>query len=79
MYRSPEVNERGEKGDTDGYQVAISGRLGYDIAPEASSPWHLSPFVSTDFAKVEVDGYSENSADGRESQPHQGPGIAGQL
>ncbi|MBN3862365.1 autotransporter domain-containing protein [Pseudomonas frederiksbergensis] len=57
------VNERGEKGDTDGYLVAIGGRLGYDIAPEASSPWHLSPFVSADFAKVEVDGYSENGAD----------------
>jgi outer membrane lipase/esterase len=57
------VNERGEKGDTDGYLVAFSGRLGYDIAPEASSPWHLSPFVSADFAKVEVNGYSENGAD----------------
>ena len=57
------VNERGEKGDTDGYLVAFSGRVGYDIAPMASSPWHLSPFVSADFAKVEVDGYSENGAD----------------
>ncbi|MBL0795620.1 esterase EstP [Pseudomonas sp. B7] len=57
------VNERGEKGDTDGYVLAFSGRVGYDIAPEASSPWHLSPFVSADFAKVEVDGYSENGAD----------------
>ncbi|MBK5377057.1 autotransporter domain-containing protein [Pseudomonas sp. TH43] len=57
------VNERGEKGDTDGYVLAIGGRVGYDIAPEASSPWHLSPFVSADFGKVEVDGYSENGAD----------------
>lgn len=57
------VNERGEKGDTDGYVLAFNGRVGYDIAPEASSPWHLSPFVSADFAKVEVDGYSENGAD----------------
>ncbi|MDI2141694.1 MULTISPECIES: esterase EstP [unclassified Pseudomonas] len=57
------VNERGEKGDTDGYVLAIGGRIGYDIAPEASSPWHLSPFVSADFGKVEVDGYSEKGAD----------------
>ncbi|MDI2592325.1 autotransporter domain-containing protein [Pseudomonas sp. 681] len=57
------VNERGEKGDTDGYVLAFSGRLGYDIAQQVSSPWHLSPFVSADFSKVEVDGYSENGAD----------------
>ena len=57
------ANERGEKGDTDGYVLAIGGRVGYDIAPEASSPWHLSPFVSADFGKVEVDGYSEKGAD----------------
>lgn len=57
------VNERGEKGDTDGYVLAISGRLGYDIAQQASSPWHLSPFVSADFGKTEVDGYSEKGAD----------------
>ncbi|MFW0759069.1 esterase EstP [Pseudomonas sp. H11T01] len=57
------VNERGEKGDTSGYVLGISGRLGYDIAQQASSPWHLSPFVSADFAKVEVDGYSEDGAD----------------
>jgi len=57
------VNERGEKGDTDGYVLAISGRIGYDIAQQASSPWHLSPFVSADFGKTEVDGYSEKGAD----------------
>jgi len=57
------VNERGEKGDTSGYVLGISDRLGYDIAQQASSPWHLSPFVSADFAKVKVDGYSENGAD----------------
>ncbi|MFJ2713737.1 esterase EstP [Pseudomonas sp. NPDC087346] len=57
------VNERGEKGDTDGYVLAISGRIGYDIAPLASSPWHLSPFISADFGKTEVNGYSENGAD----------------
>jgi outer membrane lipase/esterase len=57
------VNERGEKGDTDGYVLAASARIGYDIAPLASSPWHLSPFISADFGKTEVDGYSENGAD----------------
>ncbi|SEM77229.1 outer membrane lipase/esterase [Pseudomonas sp. ok272] len=57
------ANERGEKGDTSGTVLAASARVGYDIAPEASSPWHLSPFVSADFAKVQVDGYSENSND----------------
>ena len=54
------ANERGEKGDTSGYVEAFSARLGYDIAQQASSPWHLSPFVSADFSKVEVDGYSED-------------------
>jgi len=57
------VNERGEKGDTSGYVEAFSARLGYDIAQQASSPWHLSPFVSADFAKVQVDGYSEDGSD----------------
>ncbi|MGE8189301.1 esterase EstP [Pseudomonas sp. NPDC086278] len=57
------VNERGEKGDTSGYVEAFSARIGYDIAQQASSPWHLSPFVSADFSKVKVDGYSENGAD----------------
>ncbi|MBC2689405.1 esterase EstP [Pseudomonas kielensis] len=54
------VNERGEKGDTSGTVLAASGRIGYDIAQQASSPWHLSPFLSADFAKVKVDGYSED-------------------
>ncbi|MGF6165915.1 outer membrane lipase/esterase [Pseudomonas sp. 2725] len=54
------VNERGEKGDTSGYVEAFSARVGYDIAQQASSPWHLSPFVSADFSKVQVDGYSED-------------------
>lgn len=57
------ANERSEKGDTSGTVLAASARVGYDIAPEASSPWHLSPFVSADFAKVQVDGYSEKSND----------------
>lgn len=57
------VNERGEKGDTSGDVLAFSARVGYDIAQQASSPWHLSPFVSADYARVKVDGYSEDGAD----------------
>lgn len=52
----------GEKGDTKGDLWAFSTRAGYDIAQSAASPWHLSPFVSADYARVEVDGYSENGA-----------------
>ncbi|AZD02892.1 esterase EstP [Pseudomonas chlororaphis] len=56
-------NERGEKGDTSGDVLAFSARLGYDIAQQASSPWHLSPFISADYARVKVDGYSEDGND----------------
>ncbi len=55
------VNNRAEKGDTDGDLLAFSARLGYDIA-QPGSQWHLSPFISADYAKVEVDGYSEEGA-----------------
>lgn len=54
------VSEAQEKGDTDGHLWAFSSRLGYDIA-QPGSEWHLSPFISADYAKVEVDGYSEKS------------------
>lgn len=52
---------RNEKGDTDGHLWSLSGRVGYDIAQSADNQWHLSPFVSADYARVEVDGYSEDS------------------
>jgi outer membrane lipase/esterase len=52
---------RSEKGDTDGDLWSLSGRVGYDIAQTPDSPWHLSPFVSADYARVEVDGYAEDS------------------
>lgn len=52
---------RGEKGDTTGDLWSLSGRLGYDIA-QPGSQWHLSPFVSAEYARVEVDGYSENGS-----------------
>ncbi|NIE76713.1 autotransporter domain-containing protein [Pantoea sp. Ap-967] len=54
------VNERSEKGDTDGEAWAMSGRLGYNLAAD-SSPWQLAPFISADYARVKVDGYDEKS------------------
>ena len=54
------VSEGAEKGDTDGHLWAFSTRIGYDIA-QPGSEWHLSPFVSADYASVDVDGYSEKS------------------
>lgn len=54
------VNERSEKGDSDGEAWAVSTRLGFNLA-EHSSNWQLSPFISADYARVKVDGYSEKS------------------
>ena len=54
------VNDRSEKGDTDGEAWALTGRLGYNLAAE-SSPWQLAPFISADYARVKVDGYDEKS------------------
>lgn len=54
------VNDRSEKGDTDGEAWAVSGRLGYNLAADASA-WQLAPFISADYARVKVDGYDENS------------------
>ena len=55
------ITERSEKGDSDGDLWAVSGRVGYDIA-QPGSEWHLSPFLSADYARVEVDGYTEDGA-----------------
>ena len=52
------IAEGSEKGDTDGEIWGASARLGFDLAG-ASSSWHLSPFISADYAHVEVNGYSE--------------------
>jgi len=54
------VNDRSEKGDTDGEAWAVTARLGYNLAAE-SSRWQLAPFVSADYARVKVDGYDEKS------------------
>ena len=47
-----------EKGQADGHLRALSARLGYDIA-QASAPWQLSPFISADYSRVEVNRYEE--------------------
>ncbi|QLC73457.1 autotransporter domain-containing protein [Pseudomonas sp. LPB0260] len=52
------IAERSEKGDTDGQLWALSGRLGYDLA-NAGTGWRVSPFISADYARVDVDGYRE--------------------
>lgn len=51
--------KRTEEGDTDGSLWAFTGRFGYDIA-QPGSQWHLSPFISADYARVELDGYAED-------------------
>ncbi|MCF5708355.1 autotransporter domain-containing protein [Pseudomonas syringae] len=55
------VSQGQEKGDTDGEMWAVSARVGFDIAGTASR-WHLSPFISADYAHIDVDGYSEEGA-----------------
>ncbi|MFO2462258.1 autotransporter domain-containing protein [Pseudomonas sp. 15FMM2] len=55
------VSEGAEKGDTDGWLWSLSGRVGYDIA-QPGSEWHLSPFLSADYSRVEVEGYSEKDS-----------------
>ncbi|ARU87768.1 esterase EstP [Pseudomonas sp. M30-35] len=57
------ANERGEQGDTSGGVLAFSARLGYNIAQQTRSPWYLSPFISADYARTKVDGYSEDGSD----------------
>lgn len=54
------VNERSEKGDTDGQAWAVTGRVGFDLA-QPGSQWQLAPFLSADYARVKVDGYDERS------------------
>lgn len=53
--------KRTESGDTDGDIWGASARVGYDIA-QPGSEWHLSPFLSGDYARVNVDGYTEDGS-----------------
>ena len=55
------IAQRSEKGDSDGQLWALSGRLGYDLA-NADTGWRVSPFISADYARVDVDGYREDGA-----------------
>lgn len=52
------INQRSEKGDTNGELWAFSARVGYNLAAPGSQ-WSLSPFISADYARVKVDGYEE--------------------
>ncbi|SFM56912.1 autotransporter domain-containing SGNH/GDSL hydrolase family protein [Halopseudomonas yangmingensis] len=52
------ITQRAEKGDTDGSLLAFSARVGYDLANPGTG-WQVSPFISADIAKVDVDGYRE--------------------
>lgn len=80
------VSEGEEKGDTNGKLGAFSARLGYDLA-QASSMWHLSPFISADYVHVVVDGYSEDGAsstaltfdDQRRNSRRLGAGLQGKV
>ncbi|MEA9997276.1 esterase EstP [Pseudomonas sp. 10B1] len=80
------VAEGEEKGDTDGKLWAFSARLGYDIA-QANSGWHLSPFISADYAHIVVNGYSEDGArstaltfdDQRRNSRRLGAGLQGKI
>ncbi|OEC32625.1 outer membrane lipase/esterase [Pseudomonas cuatrocienegasensis] len=76
---------RTEKGNTDGDLWAVSGRFGYQLFADA--PWQLSPFLSADYAKVQVDGYGEDGlrssaltyADQEVTSKRLGAGLRGAL
>ncbi len=53
------ITERTEKGDSDGQLYALSARIGYDLA-NAGTGWQVSPFISADYARIDVDGYRES-------------------
>jgi outer membrane lipase/esterase len=78
--------KRTEQGNTDGNVWGATGRVGYDIA-QPGSEWHLSPFISADYARVDVDGYGEdgggstalNFADQQRDSRRLGAGIQGRY
>ncbi|MDD0845234.1 autotransporter domain-containing protein [Pseudomonas sp. Gutcm_11s] len=51
---------RSERGDTEGQVLGLGGRFGIELSP--LERLRLSPFVSADIARIEVDGYSESGA-----------------
>ena len=53
------IAKRSEKGDSDGKLYALSARIGYDLANEGTG-WQVSPFISADYARIDVEGYRES-------------------
>ncbi|MEK1906452.1 MAG: autotransporter domain-containing protein [Pseudomonas sp.] len=52
---------RTEQGETDGWLLALDGRLGVEL--EVGDPRvRLAPFVSANYARIDVDGYREDGA-----------------
>lgn len=52
------ITERREKGNSDGQIYVLSGRIGYGLA-NPGRKWQVSPFMSADVGRIEVDGYRE--------------------
>ena len=52
---------RTEEGSTDGKLWALSGRLGVELGVQDEA-LKISPFVSADYSRIDVDGYSEKGA-----------------
>lgn len=52
---------RSESGETDGWLLALGGRLGVELTVD-NPQLRLAPFVSADYARIEVDGYREGGA-----------------
>lgn len=55
------ITTRTEKGDTDGYLFALGGRLGVELGV-ADTALKISPFISADYAHLQVNGYDEKGA-----------------
>ena len=55
------VTTRKEQGDTDGYVVAVGGRLGVELGVQDEA-LKISPFISADYSRIEVEGYNEKGA-----------------
>ncbi|WP_447043337.1 autotransporter domain-containing protein [Vreelandella sp. H-I2] len=79
------TDTRAETGDTDGDLWAASGRFGYQLFNAAL--WQLSPFLSADYARIQVDGYREDGlrstaltyADQTATSKRLGAGLRGGL
>lgn len=52
---------RTERGETDGWLLALDGRLGVELAV-GDPRLRIAPFVSAGYARIEVDGYREEGA-----------------